>query len=52
MTLNNDHQISRTIESKRQLFLQKDLFELLQWMDDIEFIHTELNALSIIEKQP
>jgi hypothetical protein len=51
MILNNDRQISKTLESKRRLFLQKDLFELLQWMDEIEFIHTELNTFTIIEKQ-
>lgn len=51
MLLNNDRQISKTIESKRRLLLQKDLFELLQWMDEIEFIHTELNTFTIIEKQ-
>lgn len=51
MTLRNDHQFSKTIESKRRLFLQKDLFELLQWMNEIEFIHVELTALSKIERQ-
>lgn len=51
MILNEDRQNSCNIESKRRLLLQKDLFELLHWMDDIEFIHGELNVLSIIEKQ-
>lgn len=51
MSLSNDHQFTKILESKRRLFLQKDLFELSQWMDDIEFIHKELNAISIIEKQ-
>lgn len=51
MILQTDHQIAKTLETKRRLFLQKDLFELLQWMDEIDFIHTELNAISIIEKQ-
>ncbi|MCB0448008.1 MAG: hypothetical protein KDD03_10955 [Gelidibacter sp.] len=50
MSFNNDPQISRIIESKRRLLLQKDLFELLQWMDDIEHSHSELNAYTIIEK--
>ncbi|MGM5469822.1 hypothetical protein ACS386_06060 [Flavobacteriaceae bacterium LMO-SS05] len=47
----NSQVATKGLESKRRLFLQKDLFELLQWMDEIEFIHSELAALSIIERQ-
>lgn len=51
MDLYSDKQFSEIIETKRRMFFQKDLSELLDWMDEIEHIHSELNALSTIEKQ-
>jgi|GEM_PF-483610 len=51
MSLHTDTVINNTLEAKRRLLLQKDLFELLHWMDEMEHLHAELAKLTIIERQ-
>lgn len=51
MSLHTDTVINNTLETKRRLLLQKDLFELLHWMDEMEHLHAELAKLTIIERQ-
>src|SRR5690606_14401624 len=50
MNFYSDKQLYKIIESNRRLFLQKDLFDLLQWIEHIEHIDTELNAFSTLNK--
>ncbi|HZW62643.1 MAG TPA: hypothetical protein VFF15_03265 [Flavobacteriaceae bacterium] len=46
-----NHQNHKDFETKRRLFLQKDLLNLLEWMEYIEYIHHEICTLARIENQ-
>lgn len=42
---------SYKVDVYRRLCIKKDLIELSNWIDVLEFINTELNHFSLIEKQ-
>ncbi|TVZ60387.1 hypothetical protein NA63_2940 [Flavobacteriaceae bacterium MAR_2010_105] len=47
----NSHNATNALETRRRQLLRKDLSEVLLWMDEMECINQEINALSSIEKQ-
>ena len=38
-------------DKTRRLFIKKDILEMSQWIDDLEFKNTEINAFSLLNRQ-
>ncbi|WP_159023262.1 hypothetical protein [Formosa sp. L2A11] len=39
------------VDENRRLFIKKDILEILQWTDDLEYKNTEINTFSILNRQ-
>ena len=38
-------------DKTRRLFIKKDILEISQWIEDLEFKNTEINAFSLLNRQ-
>ncbi|MDW5288491.1 hypothetical protein [Formosa sp. PL04] len=39
------------VDENRRLFIKKDILEISQWTDDLEYKNTEINEFSVLNRQ-
>lgn len=46
-----NNQMQFKVDENRRLFIKKDILEISQWTDDLEYKNTEINAFSVLNRQ-